>query len=192
MPSPRRLRLLMLATVATVVVVLFYTSGLNAGNKESRAIQDFYYKTVEGMSKGGAASPGQAVIDSKTGKSAGHIPADKDGDGDVDDDDKMASVRTKERLREAEQKAKDQANEKALRPDPPSQVIGMGNSAEGQANKVKAGSDKGASSVGKDAVSKETKEEHEAEVEMNKILKKAPGMSLSLSWTIAVSSLIPN
>lgn len=179
MPSPRRLRLLVLATIVTLIVVLFYTSGLDAGSKDSRGIQDFYHKTMDGMSKGGGAgaSPGQAVIDSKTGNKAGHIPADKDGDGDVDDDDRTASARTKERLKEAEQKAKDQANEKALRPDPPSEVVGKGNSAGGQVKKVKGAGDTGVSSKGKDATPKETKEEHEAEVEMNSILKKAPGRS---------------
>ncbi|POR39715.1 Monothiol glutaredoxin-6 [Tolypocladium paradoxum] len=188
MPSPRRLRLLVLATVVAAVVVLFYTSRLNAGDKDARTLQDFYHKTVDGMSKGargrgsGATSPGQAVIDSKTGNKAGHIPADKDGDGDVDDDDKRASARTKERLREAEQRAKDQANEKSLRPDPPSEVVGKGNSAEGQVKKPKGGSDSGVSSKGKDAAPKETEEEHEAEVEMNSILKRAPVIIFSKSY----------
>ncbi|PNY23228.1 Monothiol glutaredoxin-6, partial [Tolypocladium capitatum] len=174
MPSPRRLRLLMLATVVTVIVVLCYTSGFDAGKKDSRTIQDFYHKTVDGLSKGGGTPPGQAVVDAKTGNRAGHIPADRDGDGDVDDDDKKATARTKERLKEAEQKAKDLANEKALRPDPPSEVIGKGNSAEGQVKKVKGGSDTGSTAKGKGTPPKETKEQHDTEVEMNSILKKAP------------------
>ncbi|KND90268.1 Monothiol glutaredoxin-6, partial [Tolypocladium ophioglossoides CBS 100239] len=185
MPSPRRLRLLMLATIVTVILILLYTSGFDAGKKDSRTIQDFYHKTMDGMSKGGGTSPGpgQPVMDSKTGNKAGHIPADKDGDGDVDDDDKKASARTKERLKAAEQRAKDQANEKALRPDPPSEVVGKGNSAEGQVKKVKSGSDTGSTSKGKDTPApKETKEEHEAEVEMNSILKKAPVIIFSKSY----------
>ncbi|KAK4086232.1 hypothetical protein Purlil1_9317 [Purpureocillium lilacinum] len=179
MPSPRRLRLVMLAAILTVVLILFYSSGLDDSKKDTRSFQDFYHKTMDGMSKKGSTSPpspqGQAVLDSKTGAKAGHIPADTDGDGDVDEDDRRASAGTKERLRQAEQKAKDLANEKSpLKPDPPSEVVGKGNSADGQVKKPAAG---GAGTVGKakDAPAKESKEEKEIDAELNAILKKAPG-----------------
>ncbi|GJN83576.1 hypothetical protein PLIIFM63780_007125 [Purpureocillium lilacinum] len=186
MPSPRRLRLVMLAAILTVVLILFYSSGLDDSKKDTRSFQDFYHKTMDGMSKKGSTSPpspqGQAVLDSKTGAKAGHIPADTDGDGDVDEDDRRASAGTKERLRQAEQKAKDLANEKSpLKPDPPSEVVGKGNSADGQVKKPAAG---GAGTVGKakDAPAKESKEEKEIDAELNAILKKAPVIIFSKSY----------
>ncbi|KAL3961898.1 hypothetical protein ACCO45_003421 [Purpureocillium lilacinum] len=182
MPSPRRLRLVMLAAILTVVLILFYSSGLDDSKKDTRSFQDFYHKTMDGMSKKGSASPpspqGQAVLDSKTGAKAGHIPADTDGDGDVDEDDRRASAGTKERLRQAEQKAKDLANENLT---PPSEVVGKGNSADGQVKKPAAG---GAGTVGKakDAPAKESKEEKEIDAELNAILKKAPVIIFSKSY----------
>ena len=160
----------MLATVVTVVVLLFYTSGSHDASADKRSIQDFYQKTMEGMKgAGGGGSPGRPVIDTKTGQQAGHIPADKDGDGDVDDDDRRAGSEMHMRLKVAEQEAKDKANSKApLKPDPPSHVVGKGSAADGQAPKDRA---KAEVSPKKD----ETPEEHEAEMELNSILKKAPG-----------------
>ncbi|RDA83697.1 hypothetical protein CP532_1093 [Ophiocordyceps camponoti-leonardi (nom. inval.)] len=128
MPSPRRLRLLMLATIVGVVLILFYASSLGENEKDlkgsnggdSRTIKDFYRKTMDGMTKG--SPPGQAVLDGKRKK--------KNKDGAAAD-----GSSTKERLRAAEEKAKAKANTKALRPDPPSQLVGVGNSADGQAKK---------------------------------------------------------
>ncbi|KJZ76534.1 hypothetical protein HIM_03870 [Hirsutella minnesotensis 3608] len=97
MPSPRRLRLLMLATLVTVVLILFYASKFDDSSADKRSIQDFYHKTMDGMSKGNP--PGQAVMD-------------QDGAGPPGD-----GGSTKERLKAAEEKAKAKANTKALRPD---------------------------------------------------------------------------
>lgn len=165
------MRLLMIAALATVVFVLFYTSGIET-EPDSRTIQDFYHKTKNAMEGG---SKGQTVLNSQTGNQAGHIPADKDGDGDIDEDDKQIAIKMQERLKAAEQKAKDKANEKAgLRPDPPSKMVGVGSSAEGQDKVEKAaGGDSAASSKDKKPV--ESKEKHEAEQELNSILKKSPG-----------------
>ncbi|RDA89784.1 hypothetical protein CP533_4683 [Ophiocordyceps camponoti-saundersi (nom. inval.)] len=120
MPSPRRLRLLVLTTIVGVVLILFYASSLGSDNVnesgDSRTIKDFYRKTMDGMKKG--SPPGQTVPDGK--KKDG-----SDGTGGT----------TKDRLRAAEEKAKAKANTKALRPDPPSQLVGVGNSANGQAEK---------------------------------------------------------
>lgn len=80
--------------------------------------------------------------------------------GEVEETKEMA-----DRLKEAEQKAKDLANSKSpLKPDSPSDIVGVGSSADGQ-----DGEEEGA--VGKG----ETDKEHEAEQELRTILKKAPG-----------------
>ncbi|PHH70258.1 hypothetical protein CDD80_6131 [Ophiocordyceps camponoti-rufipedis] len=148
MPSPRRLRLLMVATVVGVVLILFYASSFDdSASQDSRTIKDFYRKTMDGMKKG--SPPGQTVLD-KEGK------ADKTGD-----DQRLASS-TKERLKAAEEKAKAKANTKALRPDPPSQLVGVGNSADGQAKKPPRPADL------------EPKKEFDARKELDAIVKGRP------------------
>lgn len=166
----------------TVVFVLFYSSGMQP--EADASLKGFYEKTKDAMERG--AARGQAVINSKTGEKAGHIPADKDGDGDIDNDDKVAAQELQERLQAVAQEAKDKANEKSPKPDMPSKIIGVGSSAEGQAKKgqVKVGSGSGGSGdigerVKAETTREETKEEHEAEVEINSILKKSPGKQLS-------------
>ncbi|KAL6878612.1 thioredoxin-like protein [Trichoderma novae-zelandiae] len=179
MPSPRRMRLLMVAVVITVVFVLFYSSGMEP--EADVSFKGFYEKTKEAMERGTAR--GQAVINSKTGERAGHIPADKDGDGDIDEDDKVAAQELQERLQAVAQEAKDKANEKSPKPDIPSKIIGVGSSAEGQEKKdqvAKVGGDVGERV--KSEAKEETKEEHEAEVEMNSILKKSPVIIFSKSY----------
>ncbi|KAJ4311341.1 hypothetical protein N0V84_010506 [Fusarium piperis] len=182
MPSPRRVRLLILATLGTFIFILFYTSGFDSHrDAEAYGNQEFIKKTQHAM--GGDSPPGQK---------AGHIPADKDGDGDVDEDDKELAVQMQERLKAAELEAKDKANEKGgLRPDPPRNVVGVGSSAEGQ-DKDKAAKP---ASGGKDVVggaSKETqpqaetkvksKEELDARDELDSILKKSPVIIFSKSY----------
>jgi hypothetical protein len=124
----------------------------------------------------GKSPRGQAVLNSQTGEKAGQIPADKDADGDVDADDMEMARQMQERLKAAEQQAKDKANEKGgLRPDPPSNVIGVGSSADGQHKKGKGhGTNDGVADPGTDD-SEESAEQHQAEVELNAILKKSPG-----------------
>lgn len=201
------MRLLMLATVVTVVFLLIYTSNSRTGKDvEDRPLNDFYHRTKDAMSKvGGSGSvKGQAIINAKTGKKAGHIPADKDGDGDIDEDDKVAGEQLQQRLHAVAQEAKEKANEKGgLKPDRPSKVIGIGSSAEGQKKGMGAGDagdvkpaaaaapavkepekvkakaveakDKSMEAPKPKVDTKESKEEHDAEVELNKILKQAPG-----------------
>ncbi|KAH8130972.1 hypothetical protein ACSS6W_006641 [Trichoderma asperelloides] len=180
MPSPRRMRLLMVAVIITVVFVLFYSSGMEP--EADVSLKGFYEKTKDAMERGTAR--GQAVINSKTGEKAGHIPADKDGDGDIDNDDKVAAQELQERLQAVAQEAKDKANEKSPKPDMPSKIIGVGSSAEGQEKKgqVKAGSGDIGERVKSEATREETKEEHEAEVEINSILKKSPVIIFSKSY----------
>lgn len=172
------MRLLMLAAVGTVFFVLFYTSGLRTDSQaDVPSNRDFYSKTKKAMDEG--LPPGQAVLDSQTGKKAGHIPADKDGDGDVDEDDKVVAEQMQERLKAAEQEAKDKANEKGgLRPDAPSNVIGVGSSADGQKKEKADKVDKIDSDdlvLDKEKKVSESKLALKAEAELNDILKKAPG-----------------
>lgn len=140
---------------------------------------------MDGMKRedGAAKPPGQVIFNAKTGQKAGYVPADKDGDGDVDEDDRKAATVRQMALKQAEQKAKDNANSKGgLKPDVPSEVVGKGNSAMGQPKKEKI---QKVHVPGKKTTdkkkqvevqeTKETKEAHEAEVELNAILKKSPG-----------------
>ena len=162
MPSARRIRLLTLAVIVTVVFVLFYTSGLNGGDARP---SDFYHKTMDAMH---GRAPGQVVVDTGTGKQAGHIPADRDGDGDVDADDKKAGQDLQQRLGKAEQDAKDKANEKSPnKPDAPSKLVGVGSAADGQKNPAEV--------VGEDAPKKEKEAVSVAEAKLNGFLKKSPG-----------------
>lgn len=178
MPSPRQLRTLLIGVVIGVVFVLFYTSSLrNSDIKDERGIQDFYHKTVNGLNK---KPPGQAVLDQNKGQAVGHVPVDKDADGDIDEDDAKLAKDMQDRLKAAEDKAKEAANKKSpLKPDAPSEVVGKGNSAAGQEKK------KEKTGTNKDVVAESTKdnkeeegesdEEHAVEVELNSILKKSPG-----------------
>ncbi|RSL41986.1 hypothetical protein CEP53_012433 [Fusarium sp. AF-6] len=189
MPSPRRVRLLILATLGTFIFILFYTSGFDSHrDAEAYGNHEFIKKTQHAM--GGNSPPGQAVVDSQTGQKAGHIPADKDGDGDVDEDDKEMAVQMQERLKAAELEAKDKANEKGgLRPDPPRNVVGVGSSAEGQdkdkvAKPATGGKDVvgGASNEKQPQAETKTKEQLEARDELDSILKKSPVIIFSKSY----------
>lgn len=99
----------------------------------------------------------------------------------------MIAKKMAESLKEAAQVAKDNANAKAPKPDPPSQVVGMGNAAKGQEEKSVAGRKKfggeadGQQVVKEEPQEEESKEDHEIEVELNLILKKSPSKFLFLS-----------
>ncbi|KAK7430810.1 hypothetical protein QQZ08_002599 [Neonectria magnoliae] len=186
MPSPRRVRLLMLAGLATFFFVLFYTSGFDSSHDaELRNSQGFVQKTKQAM--GGASPPGEAVLDSQTGQKVGHIPADKDADGNVDEDDREIAAQMQERLKAAEKQAKEKANEKGgMRPDPPRQVIGVGSSADGQKDEEVKRAGTGAES--KDTIEskgkepEESREMRDAALELASILRKAPMIIFSKSY----------
>ncbi|KAG7292181.1 hypothetical protein NEMBOFW57_002216 [Staphylotrichum longicolle] len=167
MPSQRRLRVLTYLVLAGVVTLLFFTSqARHSRDADTRSLQDFYSKTVNAMGKGhAAAAPGQHVI-------ADH---DVDADGDIDDDDTALAREMAARLRQAEQKAKDNAKAKAPnKPEFPEEVIGVGSSAGGQkkpAPKGKPGSEL-----------EETEEDREVKAELNAILKKSPIIIFSKSY----------
>ncbi|KAK5987356.1 Monothiol glutaredoxin-7 [Cladobotryum mycophilum] len=183
MPSMRRMRLLMAAAIVTVVLILFYTSGREP--EHDIQLKDFYQKTKDAIDRG--TSRGQTVINTKTGQKAGHIPADKDGDGDIDEDDKHAGEELQQRLQAVAQEAKDKANEKGgLKPDTPSKIVGVGSSADGQDKKgVKAAEAPFPTEKDKPIPKeqpKETEEQHQAEVELNSILKKSPVIIFSKTY----------
>lgn len=103
--------------------------------------------------------------------------------GRGEDDEKVAKEMA-QRLKDAADKAKDNANAKAFKPDPPSQVVGKGNAAEGQgersvAGRKKIGGEKGSQEVVMEKEDEEeTKEDLEVKAELNAILKKSPSMCL--------------
>ena len=98
------------------------------------------------------------------------------GGGRITNGDDELEKTMKERLDDAAQLAKDKANAKAPKPDPPSAVVGMGSAAEGSRDeRGVAGRKKYSAGDGpQEPVKEETKEEHEVEVELNSILKKSP------------------
>ncbi|KHN94460.1 glutaredoxin domain-containing protein [Metarhizium album ARSEF 1941] len=176
MPSQRRIRLLALAAIVTVAFFLFYSSRVDPG-PDAHKIQDFYHKTMDGMKN--ASPPGQAIINTKTGEKAGHIPADKDADGDVDEDDRKATAQMQQRLKQAEKDAKDKANMKGgLKPDVPSEIVGKGNSAGGQPKKDdSAAADKALAEEPAEAAAQTG-----AEAELSSILKRAPVVIFSKTY----------
>lgn len=93
-------------------------------------------------------------------------------------DDEEVTRKMSERLKEAAQVAKDNANAKAPKPDPPSSLVGVGSAAEG-ARDVRSvtGRKKMAAADAQEPVKEETPEDHEVEVELNSILKKSPSKS---------------
>ncbi|KAI0841193.1 glutaredoxin [Hypoxylon sp. FL0890] len=175
MPSARRVRLLMMVILAAIITTLFFTSQMRSTiPHDNRTVQDFFGKTMNGL--GHKQGSGQVVMSGK-GTTVDSTVKDKDGDGSVDEDDEQLAKEMSERLRAAEQKAKDLANAKApLKPDPPSEVIGVGSSAGGQ----KKGNAKGGSTDTEKE--EESEEDHEIEVTINNILKKSPVVIFSKSF----------
>ncbi|KAI1505267.1 thioredoxin-like protein [Biscogniauxia marginata] len=178
MPSPRRLRLLIVVALAFVVTTLFFTSQMRSkAPRDTRTMEGFFGKTMNGLER--QHGQGQVVM-SGTGAPAGSNPKDHDGDGIVNEEDEKLSREMADRLRAAEQKAKDLANAKApLKPDTPSEVVGVGSSAGGQGKKGKS---KGAVKETVEGEEEETEEEHEIEVTLNKIFKKSPVIIFSKSY----------
>ncbi|KAK4103169.1 glutaredoxin [Parathielavia hyrcaniae] len=169
MPSQRRLRAITYLILAGVVVLLYVTSqSHHSHGPDSRSLQDFYSKTVNALDKshGAGASGGQKNV-------ADH---DVDADGDIDEDDALVAKQMADRLRQAEQKAKDGAQAKGpKKPESPQEVIGVGSSAGGQ--KQPAQEAKGGGTEGE-----ETDEDHEVDAVLDSILKKSPVVIFSKSY----------
>lgn len=177
MPSPRRVRLLVLAAIVTVVFVLFYTSGVDSREGS------FMDKTLKAMHP-----QGQSIINTRTGEQAGHIPADTDADGDIDADDIKAKEDLKASLQKTEKVALDNANKKSpVKPDPPSKVVGKGNSRDGQAKDVKPAAD---DSESKNDAVKEAASPFDAKKELKRILDKAPGKTALAHFFLFLYTLL--
>lgn len=144
------MRLLLYVVLAGVVTLLFFTSRQREFREmDPRTLQDFYHKTMGAMNDRSSSGGGGAVDDPEA--------------------EKLAKEMT-ERLKEAEQKAKDLANAKAPnKPDDPVKIVGVGSSAGGQ-KKIGSVSDEGGES--------ETAEDHEAEEVLDEMLQKSPGKSI--------------
>jgi glutaredoxin len=186
MPSSRRVRLFTITVIVIVVTILFFTSQKRQSSpQDPRTINSFFGKTVNGLDNRHGGGKGQVVMSGK-GSSTDANLKDHDGDGSVDEDDEILAQEMAERLRAAEQQAKDQANAKApLKPDPPSNVVGVGSSAGGQTKGKSRISKENAEDVEEDdekEVKKkknkdeEVNEDSEVEVTFNQIMKKSPGM----------------
>ncbi|KAK7745057.1 hypothetical protein SLS53_003292 [Cytospora paraplurivora] len=169
MPSPRRLRLLLIGVVAIVITTLVYTSHMRQSQvPDTRTFSDFYGRTKSGLNRAHSGEQQQQIVpDSKGGK-------DKNGDGEVDEEDAQMAKEMSERLKAAEVKAKDAANAKAPKPDAPEKVIGIGNSAAGQ--------DKTKDKAGNRLEENEAEENHEVETTINEILKKSPVIVFSKTY----------
>jgi hypothetical protein len=162
--------MLLVVALGVIVTMLFFTSQWRATREhDTRSIQDFYHNTVNAMDASRRGSGGaQIVMNGKAGTQVNPQAKDKDGDGTVGADDVQESEQMAERLRAAEQKAKDSANAKApLKPDSPGKVVGVGSSAGGQGKK-------GKTTTSEASREDETAEEHEVEVTLNEILKRSP------------------
>jgi hypothetical protein len=160
----RRIKVFSLLIFLFVVTILFWTASLRQTRElDTRTMGDFYDKTVNALnSKNKGAA--QTTEDEEIAK-------------------KMA-----ESLKEAAQVAKDNANAKAPKPDPPSSIVGVGSAADGArgdersvAGRKKFGGDDGKQKP----VQEETEEDHEIEVQLNAILKKSPS-KFSSSFRIGV------
>lgn len=152
MPSMRRIKVFGLLVILFVVTVLFYTASIRQNSpQDSRTASDFYDRTVNALNN-------------------------KKPAGGTSGDEQVAAAMAKS-LKEAAQVAKDNANAKAPKPDPPSSILGVGSAAEGaREEKSVAGRKKFTTGEAQEPIKDkvETKEEHDVEVELNIILKKSP------------------
>ncbi|KAG4026498.1 hypothetical protein MFRU_040g00560 [Monilinia fructicola] len=179
MASVRRIKLFGLLVFIAVVSLLFYTSSLRQQRNVVAGGDDFYTKTMNGLDK-------NKNVGSGSGSGTGKQEIAGAGQGRSKEDEQVAKEMA-QRLKDAADKAKDNANAKAFKPDPPSQVVGKGNAAEGQsgersvAGRKKIGGEK-AQEVVKEKESEETKEDAEVKTELNAILKKSPVIIFSKSY----------
>ncbi|KAI0489839.1 thioredoxin-like protein [Xylaria cf. heliscus] len=182
MPSPRRLRLFFITVLAIVITVLFFTSQKrHSAPRDPRTINSFFGKTVNGLDQRHGTS-GQVVMSGK-GTSVDASLKDHDGDGSVDEDDEKLAQEMSDRLRAAEQQAKDLANAKSpLKPDPPSDVVGVGSSAGGQKKGKYRISKQDKDKEEEEEGEEESDEDHEVKVTLQQILKRAPVVIFSKSY----------
>lgn len=179
MPSMRRVKVFTVLIFLSVIALLFYTASYRQSRSpDSRTVGDFYDKTVNALNSANQPKAQTPLTNNQNVKS---------------EEDEMIAKKMAESLKEAAQVAKDNANAKAPKPDPPSQVVGMGNAAKGQGEKSVAGRKKFGGEEGQkivqeheeDEEEEESKEDHEITVELNSILKKSPSeLPLSFFWGV--------
>ncbi|KAM3071371.1 hypothetical protein ACMFMG_008963 [Clarireedia jacksonii] len=166
MPSTRRVKVFGLLVFIGVVTLLFYTS--SARQQRNALSGDFYAKTKN-------------ALDNTQAQGKGEI-AQAEGLRNAEDEEMAKQMQ--ERLKDAAKSAKDAANAKAPKPDPPSQIVGVGSAAEGAggersvAGRKKMGGDKAAQEV----VKEESKEDSDINAELNSILKKSAIIIFSKSY----------
>lgn len=169
MPSPRRIKIFGVLIFVFVVTILMWSSS----TRQSQGLEssgDFYAKTVNALDKDNARTGGE--------KSKAQVKVRAGAESSEDDEE--VSKAMAQRLKDAAQEAKDKANAKAPKPDPPSAVVGKGSAAEGAREEkvVVAGRKKfvaeGAAQevVQEEAV--ETEEDRAVHSELTAILKKSP------------------
>ena len=180
---PRKLRALFLVVMTFTIGLLIYTSHLRQTQpRDTRTIQDFYHKTKQALERG---QGGRTVVDTSTGRAKGQIPIDKDADGDVDEDDATLAREMADRLKAAEQQAKDLANAKAPnKPEAPSEVVGIGSSAGGQRKES-------AADGSRSSPDRESDEEHAVEEELDRILRQSRGKQQDHHPSSSSSPLFP-
>ncbi|PQE06359.1 glutaredoxin protein [Rutstroemia sp. NJR-2017a WRK4] len=167
MPSTRRIKVFGLLVFIGVITLLFYTS--SARQQRNALSGDFYAKTKN-------------ALDNKQTQGKGEI-AQAQGLRNAEDEELAKQMQ--ERLKDAAKSAKDAANAKAPKPDPPSQIVGVGSAAEGAGaersvagRKKMGGGDKGTQEV----VKEESKEDSDINAELNSILKKSAIIIFSKSF----------
>jgi Sec-independent protein translocase protein TatA len=160
----RRIKVFGLLVLLVVVTLLFWTASLR---QQETDVGDFYQKTVNGLNK---------------------KPSTAGSTGGLEDDDEVAKAMA-QRLKEAAQVAKDNANAKAPKPDPPSSVVGVGSAAEGASDRGIAGRKKFAAGDAQQPVMEETEEDRKVDAELNSILKKSPSKCFHLNILVYQSLL---
>ncbi|CAL3963793.1 hypothetical protein PZA11_001307 [Diplocarpon coronariae] len=169
MPSMRRVKVFGVFIVLLVITMLFYTSSQRQeGDIDGQHAGDFYSKTKSALERtpvgGGASTAGK-------GKGA--------GTGSKEYEEVLKAMA--EQLKVAAQVAKDNANAKAPKPDPPSKVVGIGSAADG-AEKNAVGRKKSGPSEAQVPLKEKSKDDENVEAEFNSILKKSAIIIFSKSY----------
>lgn len=169
MPSPRRVKVFGILVFLAVVTFLLWSASLRQRRVvDLRTAGDFYSKTLDALGQQHDASHSTA-------------------EAEVEDSEEVSRAMS-ERLKEAAQVAKDKANKKAPKPDNPSDLVGVGNAAEGhREEKGVAGRKKYQPAVGPQEPVEEEEDDmdHEARAELSSIIKKSPSKSFRLSCSPA-------
>jgi glutaredoxin len=158
---------MLIVGLTVTVTVLFFTSQWRTPSEHD--LNSFYDRTKDALDSR-RGSGGAQILRGKHQEPVINDAKDKDGDGTIDEDDKRVAAEMADRLRAAEQKAKELANAKApLKPDRPHDVVGVGSSAGGQ-NKQAVIDDKKADDSKADIAIRSV---------LDDIFKKSPGMFAS-------------